>query len=559
MGWASGGKRKHHHSSWTNRSRQRANLSFFIVIMFFAVFGIIVFTEIFFIDERSQNGILVRQGSYQRLDRDYDDPLQSDDYISLRVGGLSALDESVNALLTGNRLPLVLPLTVEDKAQQAKPHMVTENQLPLYPSSMTPKDGSWQTVNGTKYKFYVFSAYFDRRKSQRSVRIIAATKTRGAERVWCRLWYRPYPTEVNTTTYISKTVPAKIKVIRENWNLKYSACFVLCPLQPNQTAPFAVSVVVRLFHPPANLLAVNNNYNDTQPVNKFGVCIKPLHYEYNGDLQILEFIELNRIMGVSHFTFYNHTIGPQVRCILKHYIERGLVTLLPWQLNMLSQKEIRTEGLFAALNDCLYRSMYRFSHILLIDLDEYIIPTHNHTYSQLLDYLSTKMSTKTTGSYSFQNAFFYLQWGDDDWVYSSNDAVAINLVTLKKTRRKSKLHPHKQRSKYICRPEFVVEAGNHFVWEFIPGHGTYNVPADAAILHHYRICEFGGDDCIKAASTVDQTAFKYHNSLVNAVRNNYDFFKNNCGLRELISPTVKSRFLTIFNRNLKKSKDNKTR
>ena len=33
----------------------------------------------------------------------------------------------------------------------------------------------------------------------------------------------------------------------------------------------------------------------------------------------------------------------------------GLVTVLPWRLDMTSQKEIRTEGLFAALNDCLYR------------------------------------------------------------------------------------------------------------------------------------------------------------------------------------------------------------
>lgn len=80
-----------------------------------------------------------------------------------------------------------------------------------------------------------------------------------------------------------------------------------------------------------------------------------------------------------------------------------------------------------------------------------------------------RLNTRTTASYSFQNAFFYLQWGDDDTVYETNDAVATNLVTLKKTRRRSKLHPHKQRSKYICRPELVVEAGNHFVWEFIPG------------------------------------------------------------------------------------------
>lgn len=92
---------------------------------------------------------------------------------------------------------------------------------------------------------------------------------------------------------------------------------------------------------------------------------------------MLEYLEMNAILGVSHFTFYNHTIGPRAACVLQNYIEEGgttinstidgvtssytrpTVTLLQWDLRMRSQKEIRTEGLFAALNDCLYRSMYR--------------------------------------------------------------------------------------------------------------------------------------------------------------------------------------------------------
>lgn len=75
---ASASKKKH----ITFRNRQRANLSFFIVIMFFAIFGIIVFTELFLIDERDRGaGVLVRHGSLtyrQRQEKmgDYDDALQ---------------------------------------------------------------------------------------------------------------------------------------------------------------------------------------------------------------------------------------------------------------------------------------------------------------------------------------------------------------------------------------------------------------------------------------------------------------------------------------------------
>lgn len=65
-------------SSSTLRNRQRANMSFFIVVMFFAVFGIIVFTEIFFIDDRDNiGGAIVRHGSLgYKSDKDYEDPLQ---------------------------------------------------------------------------------------------------------------------------------------------------------------------------------------------------------------------------------------------------------------------------------------------------------------------------------------------------------------------------------------------------------------------------------------------------------------------------------------------------
>lgn len=124
--------------------------------------------------------------------------------------------------------------------------------------------------------------------------------------------------------------------------------------------------------------------------------IVPWHTSLLQALYMLEFLELNSLLGVSHFTFYNHTIGPKATCVLQHYIDGKIphnfvvnstmkstetggsnvtgdasaqsafvkptkvtVDMLPWNLKMKSQKEIRTEGLFASLNDCLYRSMYR--------------------------------------------------------------------------------------------------------------------------------------------------------------------------------------------------------
>jgi len=538
--------------------RERANLSFFIVVMFFAVFGVIVLTEIFLIDERGRGaGVLVRHGGRRRGDKpDYEDAqsiLQGEDYLVYRGagfdynfgvfvredhGGLIAGDNQVGAhVLPGGRKGGEQPdsgrvIQGTNSATNGGVPVGVETRLPVL--NITAKDGVWQLVSGTRFKFFVFSAFYDRRE-ENSIRVVGATKTRGPERVWCRLWYGN-----STSITHSVSITAKVKVIRENWNLKYSACFVLCPLQQNLTAPYSVSIVSRLRLPPANHLLVRNTDWDPDLRNtsaeipdKIAICVKPIHFFYNQALQILEFLELNSILGVHHFTLYNDTLGPQVGCILEDYMANGVVTVLPWQLNMVSQKEIRTEGLFAALNDCLYRSMYRYSYAALVDLDEYIIPRHNDTLLQLVKWLGTRLNTRTTGSYSSQNAFFYLQWEDDPSIAQSTDATEVGLVTLRKTRRRSKLHPHKQRSKYLYRPEFVVEAGNHFIWEFVPGHGTLNVPPDSAILHHYRVCEFGGNDCIKTASVIDRTAYRYKDRLVNRVKAKWHELQTKCNLPEL--------------------------
>lgn len=161
-----------------------------------------------------------------------------------------------------------------------------EANLPPYNSDMKPKDGYWQVVNGTRFKFFVFSAFYDRRDG-RMLRVIGATKTRSPEKVWCRMWYS---VDGNNTKFRSISVMARVKVIRENWNLKYSACFILCPLRISYLdVPYSVSIVSKLRLPPGNNLLLRNTDGDPDFANrsvanipnKIGVCVKPLHFNYD--------------------------------------------------------------------------------------------------------------------------------------------------------------------------------------------------------------------------------------------------------------------------------------
>ncbi|XP_037293717.1 uncharacterized protein LOC115452130 [Manduca sexta] len=439
-----------------SRAKERANISFFIFIMFFAVFGVIVLTELLLLERPSLPGSARSHEELQGWEG------------RTEVGGS------------------------EGGAPPQAAHL--------------PLDAVWQPVGGTRFRFYVYSAYVERR-TVAAVRIIAATKTRGADPVSCRLWLHD-----NRTV----TLKARVKAIRENWNLKYSATYVLCLLRntgvkPQDTVGASISVLASNApnRPATNLLTIL----DTEPragiEDTMHVCVKPFHFSYARDEWLVEWFEMNRLLGASHFYMYNESLSAPVGCLLDHYRRQGLVTLLPWKLPIISKVEIRTEGQFAAFNDCLYRSMAAAGWLLVVDVDEVVVPRRERTLPALLAALRASYSppSKAPGAFLFRNAFFYLRWEDDS-------EARAPLVTARKTRRWATPHALKNRSKYALRPRDAVELGNHFVWELAPGAAAAGVPTDRALLHHYRIaCEFGGMNCLTVPSTVDRTAHRWTEEL----------------------------------------------
>ncbi|XP_075973439.1 uncharacterized protein LOC142974800 isoform X2 [Anticarsia gemmatalis] len=374
------------------------------------------------------------------------------------------------------------------------------------PPAHAPLDAVWQPVSGTRFRFYVYSAYVERR-TVAAVRIIAATKTRGSDSVFCRMWLPD-----NRTL----TLKARVKAIRENWNLKYSATYVLCLLResgvkPQETVGASVSVLSSYApnRPPTNLLTVLDTEPKSGIEEQLHVCVKPFHYSYSRHEWLVEWFELNRLLGASHFYMYNESLSAPVACLLEDYRKQGLVTLLSWKLPIVSKVEIRTEGQFAAFNDCLYRSMSSAGWLLVIDVDEIILPRRERTLPALLTALRASYDppSKAPSAFLFRNAFFYLRWEDDpEGVHS--------LVTSRKTRRWATPHALKNRSKYALRPRDAVELGNHFVWELAPGAFSVGVPTDRALLHHYRIaCEYGGMNCLTVPSTIDRTAHRWADEL----------------------------------------------
>ncbi|KAH7637473.1 heterotrimeric g protein alpha subunit b-like protein [Dermatophagoides farinae] len=417
------------------------------------------------------------------------------------------------------------------------------------------------------------------------VRIIAVTQLTSKEKIICAFYSTTTTIEEDSekqSTTSSWFRHGKMKPIREHWNLQFSAFFIYCPLpktviiqndhgKMKTNYHLSIMAISKQWHVdgddgeefhrllkrnvqilktivPSNRLPIhglqqqiNQPDDDNDDGKRFddenkmmmAICVKPLHYYYNKTINLMEFIELNRLLGVKRFYFFNHTISSQVNHLLQLYqhYEPDLLNIFQWQLPIKSQTEIRTEGIFAALNDCLYRARYnRFRYVMFIDLDEFIMPNNHQNLIDLLHDVEQFYPNKI-GAFSFRNGFFYLQYPDDNQQQQqigksiNNDNLHHKLITLTKTWRKINLNIHKQRSKCIVLPENVVEMGNHFVWEFTYGKHTLNIDPKIAYLHHYRVCEFGGDNCINDSEhIIDRRAYYWAPSLLNNIHRRLQIF-----------------------------------
>ena len=137
------------------------------------------------------------------------------------------------------------------------------------------------------------------------------------------------------------TSTGRLKNIKENWNLAYAAGYLTCPLpEYDSSDPLAWVSVISNKDTPHNIntaIPITDLANRPK-LGELSVCIKPLHYEFNRAVWLVEFIEMYKIMGASRFIFYNHTVGPDVQRVLEYYQGTGLVEVLPWSLPVKTQK-----------------------------------------------------------------------------------------------------------------------------------------------------------------------------------------------------------------------------
>ena len=239
--------------------------------------------------------------------------------------------------------------------------------------------------------------------------------------------------------------------------------------------PSAVSVV--LDGPCAKPLHVLPVVSSAKSVHrKFTVCVSPL-FGTIGD-QLIEWIEMNHILGAEFFVFYKSSVPEKYEKILTYYSKRGLAEVNKWNNPLAGYELVHYNGQMAAINDCILRHRFKTDFIAMLDLDEFIIPRNqaDTTWREMMKWLPH------ASSYIFQAVDFPAQWGQLKKSEINTAGIKYKLDIINKLQRTR--HTTSQ-PKVILNPRTIDISGIHFVHEHSVGE-SFMVPEDIGLVHHYR-------------------------------------------------------------------------
>ena len=127
--------------------------------------------------------------------------------------------------------------------------------------------------------------------------------------------------------------------------------------------------------------------NDILPTNSFYNLGLVAIFRGENDY-LVEWIEFHNMMGVEHFVLYDNGLEKSSFLLLKPYIEKGLVTHIPFP-DISGLRDGRHADTLSiqqmAYADFIIRFRQHFKYILQLDIDEFLFPKSHESISEVLN------------------------------------------------------------------------------------------------------------------------------------------------------------------------------
>lgn len=368
----------------------------------------------------------------------------------------------------------------------------------------------WQTLRTSNGTFQLFGAYYDIRKSSLigpSVRILGMIdRIEPKVKTYCQFWF-----DGQKEPHIVKTFEYKYIWYNKWGNYKqgiYQPYLIACqiPKPFHSVVPASVSIVEKECDTATNNLRVIYNRPPDDKKKGFAVCVKGLDFLYDDlSVRLVEWIELLHILGADKIYFYELQVHPNISKILRHYENEGMVQVTPLTLSggqpnvpgfqhLYLQKKTnhKRQNEIIPYNDCLYKNLYLYDYIALLDIDEIIMPKDDMNWHDLMKRVlpkSKKLRNDTYPSYNVRNVYFLDEHQHEHGWYKD---IPKYLHMLQHVHRAQNYTKPNQYIKCFHNPEKVLTLHNHFPLSCLGGVcQSFPIATDDAQLQHYRA------DCVK--------------------------------------------------------------
>ena len=378
-------------------------------------------------------------------------------------------------------------------------------------------------------KVYFYSAYYDDRVAQvKFIRIFSLLSSSFSSSLFCHL-------PLTATRFVS--TPANSYEMCENHGKFFGGWILSCSVPPEfeeRSRPCYVIISKRSTHQPGDDEAANNysvrltvqqfRPSKRSPAKNIGVCVSPLFG--NVPVQTLvQFVEFTKLLGANEVMFYAKQLSSDTRKAMCHYNWAKEVSVYNWSVPV-DDSAVWYHGQLLAINDCLYRNMYRFHYLIFLDLDEFLIPQRHVTWRAMLrDLESTNASDRTRENrsfdgFSFKSAFF------SPFVEEENNPLLFDVGSDLRSSTFSRV-----RSKVIVKPTKIYELGIHHVSKTTADNNRANildVSPEMAYIYHYRQCTTEYDSELRCRNyTRDERVSKlYLTQLVANVNKSLEIIKS---------------------------------
>ncbi|RZF33621.1 hypothetical protein LSTR_LSTR006999 [Laodelphax striatellus] len=401
----------------------------------------------------------------------------------------------------------------------------------------------WQTLRTSNGTFHFYGAYYDVRKLSKigpAVRILGMIdRIEPTVKTYCQFWFdnRKEPVFVRVMEY-------KYIWYKKWGNYKqgiFQPYLIACQIpQPyHKLVPASVSVVEKVCDTATNSLRVI--YNRPKKKKGFAVCVKGLDFLHDDlSVRLVEWIELLGILGADKVFFYELQVHPNISKVLNFYKERNRVDVTPLtlpggqpnipgfqHLYLVKKVNHKRQNELIPYNDCLYKNLYTYEYIALLDIDEVIMPLQYANWKELMDAVLVKalaLKNETRASYNVRNVYFL-----DDLLHDHGwfKDIPKYMHMLQHVYRSKNFTKPNQYVKCFHNPERALTLHNHFPLACLSsGCTSYAIQTTDAQLQHYRA------DCVRTLkktctqfrqnSVVDTAIWKHKDALISRVTDTLD-------------------------------------